>query len=112
MNFELKQFGITGAAALSGDVLVVLVPKSFKASGGVVSDFVAAAIKAGDFEAKSGKTLQMYRPAGIQATRLLLVGCEDGTPRHARQAVGGAAGTLKAPGIRRVALCFAWAAGA
>jgi leucyl aminopeptidase len=112
MNFELKQFGITGAAALPGDVLVVLVPKSFKASGGVVSDLVAAAVKAGDFEAKSGKTLQMYRPAGIQATRLLLVGCEDGTPRHARQAVAGAAGALKAPGIRHVALCFAWAAGA
>ena len=112
MNFELKQFGITGAAALPGDVLVVLVPKSFKASGGVVSDLVAAAVKAGDFEAKSGKTLQMYRPAGIQATRLLLVGCEDGTPRHARQAVAGAAGALKSPGIRHVALCFAWAAGA
>ena len=69
MKFELKQFGITGAAGQAGDVLVVLVPKSFKAAGGVVSDLIAAAVKAGDFEAKSGKTLQMYRPAGIAATQ-------------------------------------------
>ena len=112
MNFELKQFGITGAAGQAGDVLVVLVPKSFKAAGGVVSDLIAAAVKAGDFEAKSGKTLQMYRPAGIAATRLLLLGCEDGTPRQARLALAGAAGALKASGIKRVAVCFAWAAGA
>ena len=29
MNFELKQFGIPGAASLAGDALVVLVPKNF-----------------------------------------------------------------------------------
>ncbi|MBP6850226.1 MAG: leucyl aminopeptidase [Rhodoferax sp.] len=112
MNFDLKQFGIATAAALSVDVLVVLVPKSFKASGGVLSDLIAAAVKAGDFEAKCGKALQMYRPSGVAATRLVLLGCEDGTPRQARQAMAAASAALKSPGVKRVALCFAWAAGA
>jgi len=112
MNFELKQFGIAGAEGQVGDALVVLVPKSFKAAGGVLSDLIVVALKAGDFEAKSGKLLQMYRPAGFAATRVVLVGCEDGTPRQTRTALAAAAGAIKGASVKRVSICFAWAAGA
>ena len=110
MNFELKQFGISGAAGLAGDALVVLVPKSFKATSGLLSDLVAAALKAGDLETKPGKLLSMYRATGIGCPRLLLVGCEDGTPRQVRQAMASAGSALKAPGVKSVAVCFAWSA--
>ena len=112
MNFELKQFDMAGAAGVAGDALVVLVPKDFKAAGGAVSDLVAAALKAGDLETKPGKSLAMYRVAGIACTRVVLVGCEDGTARHVRQAMAAAGASLKSSTIKSVAVCFAWPAGA
>jgi len=108
MNFELKPFGIAGAADQAGDALVVLVPKDFKATSGVISDLIAAALKTGDLETKAGKLLQMYRAPGVASTRLLLLGCEDGGARHVRQALSGAGAALKAPSIKAVTVCFAW----
>ena len=112
MNFELRQLGFSAAADVAADALVVLVPKNVKPAGGVVSDLIAAALKAGDLETKPGKLLAMYRATGIACPRVLLVGCEDGTARHVRQAIAAAASALKSPSIRSVALCFAGSAGA
>jgi leucyl aminopeptidase len=69
---------------------------------------VASALKAGDLESKPGKLLQMYRSAGIACSRLVLVGCEDGTPRHVRQGVAAAAAAIKSASVKSVVVCFAW----
>jgi len=108
MNFELKQFGISGAASSAGDALVVLVPKNFKATSGVISDLVAGALKSGDLESKPGKLLQMYRVAGVTCSRVVLVGCEDGTARHVRQSLAAAGAAVKSASVKSVVVCFAW----
>ena len=111
MNFELAQCGIGDAADLGADLLVVLVHREFKARNDAVSRLIAGAIKAGDFEPKAGKALQMYRPAGVTASRLLVLGCEEGLARQTRSAIAGAASALKASGVRRVAVCWTGDAG-
>ena len=45
MNFELKPLGLVGVASEKCDVLVVLVPQSFKAAKDDLSALVAQTIK-------------------------------------------------------------------
>ncbi len=108
MNFELNRFDLTNAAAQKGDVLVVLVPKSFKSSGGIVSELVAGALKTGDLETKAGKLLSLYRASGVSCTRVVLAGCEDGSARQVRQALLAAASTVKCSAVKRMLVCFGW----
>ncbi len=112
MNFELKSLDLAGAAAEKCDALVVVVPESFKSGKDALSRLLAEALKAGDLETKAGKTLQLYRSAGIAAPRALLVGAGDGSARQVRQAVQAAIGALKSGPVKRVAICFAVPAGA
>ena len=107
MNFEIESMDLAGAETHKADALVVLVPQSFKPVNGVLSDLIAAALKAGDLEAKAGKLLAMYDVAGITSRRVLLVGCEEGTSRQVRQAVGAAVAALKAANVHRLLVCFA-----
>jgi leucyl aminopeptidase len=107
MDFELKTLDLDGACADKCDALVVLVPESFKPGRSVLSRLVAAALKAGDLEAKAGKQLQLYKPDGVAATRVLLAGCGDGSAKSTRTAVQGAIGALKSAAPKRLTLCFA-----
>src|SRR4051794_22000577 len=107
MNFELKTLDLAASAGASCDALVVLVSEGFKPGKDALSQLVAQARKAGDFETKPGKLLSMYKPAAAQATRVVLVGCGDGTARQVRQAVGSAVAALKSPQVKKLMLCFA-----
>ncbi len=107
MNFEIQAMDLAGAANHKADAMVVLVSQSFKPVEGVLSDLIAAALKAGDLEAKAGKLLASYDVAGIASRRVLLVGCEAGTARQVRQAVGAAVASLKATNVRRLLVCLA-----
>ena len=106
MNFELGRIDLTAAAAQKCDALIILVPKGFKSSGGVLAELAAAALKAGDLDTKAGKLLQLYRAAGVAAARLVLVGCEDGSARQVRQALSAAAGAVKSATVKRLVACF------
>lgn len=110
MNFELTPVGLADVATQKADVLIVLVPKDFKAGSGVVAGLIGAALKAGHFETKVGKLLPMYQAPGVASTRMVLVGCEDGAPRQVRQAVTAAIGAAKGPGVLQVWVCFGWKA--
>jgi len=107
MNFEIQSMDLSGAATHKADALVVLVSQSFKPARGVLSDLIAGALKAGDLEAKAGKLLALYRVAGIASRRVVLVGCEAGTSRQVRQAVGAAVAALKAANVHRLLVCLA-----
>ncbi len=107
MNFEIQAMDLADAVTLKADALVVLVPQTFKPVKGVLSDLVAAALKAGDLEAKAGKMLALYDVAGIASKRVLLVGCEAGTARQVRQAVGTAVAALKVANVHRLLVCLA-----
>ncbi|MEO7941352.1 MAG: leucyl aminopeptidase [Burkholderiaceae bacterium] len=107
MNFELKALDLTQAASHKGDALIVLVPHGCTPGVGTLADLIAGALKAGDLDTKCGKLLSTYRPAGVAATRLVLVGCEDGAPRHVRLAVAAAMGAVKNGNCRKVIVSLA-----
>ncbi|MEJ7932035.1 leucyl aminopeptidase [Ramlibacter sp. AN1015] len=109
MDFELKTLNLDGAASEKCDVLLVLVDESFKPASDALSRLAADAVKARAFEAKPGKTLHAWRATGVQAPRVLLVGCGDGSPRRIHSAVHGAVASLRS-GVRRIAICLPQAA--
>jgi len=106
MNFELKTLNRARLCAEKCDALVVLVPQEMSGGTDSLSSLIAAATHAGDFDAKPGTLLQAYRPEGLAATRLLLVGVGDGSPRHVRSAVLAAMAALKSGKALRLVLCL------
>ena len=107
MNFELKTLGLERAALEKCDAMVLLVGQDFKPDQDAVSNLVAQAIKAGDFETKAGQLLSCYRPADLGAVRLVLAGVGDGSAKSVRQAVLGAVAALKTgPAAKSLMLLF------
>ena len=106
MDFELKTLNRAKLYTEKVDALIVLVPQTFPTSdaGDPLSLLIARAIKAGDFEAKPAKLLSGYRSAGLAATRLILVGCGDGSAKNVRSAVIAALTPLKSTNVKRVLL--------
>jgi leucyl aminopeptidase len=107
MDFELKTLALAGAAAEKTDALVVLVHLSFKAGKGALDLLVADALKSGDFEAKAGRLLSLWRVPGVAASRVVLAGVGDGSAKHVRQAVAAAITSLKSAPVKHVTVCFA-----
>ncbi len=107
MNFELKSLALAGAASEKCDALVVLVSDSYKPAKDALADIIGQALKAGDFEAKAGKLLSLYKPAGVASARVLLVGAGDGSAKQTRQAVAAGVGALKGVKAKKLALVFA-----
>ena len=104
MDFELKTFTQTRICAEKCDALLVLVPQNADQEfpDDPVSQLAALAIASGDFEGKAGRLLAAYRPHGVAATRLLLVGVGDGSPKNIRVAVLAAVSSLKTSNARHI----------
>lgn len=110
MDFELKTLTHARICSEKCDALVVIVAQEGQMAvtgDDPISLLVALAIKAGDFEAKPGKQLASYRTADVAATRLVLVGAGDGSPKNVRTAVLAAMSGLKNANIKRVVLSLA-----
>jgi leucyl aminopeptidase len=107
MNFELKSLPLAGAVSEKCDALVVLVADGFKPGRDTLSDIIGQALKAGDLETKAGKLLSLYRPAGVGASRVLLVGAGDASAKQVRQAVAAGVGAAKGAKVKKLALVFA-----
>lgn len=101
MDFELKTLTRARVCTEKCDALIILVPQNFMAGEDPVSALVALAIKSGDFETKAGKLLSCYRPAAIAATRLVLAGAADGSPKNVKLAVNAAVASLKSSNVKR-----------
>ncbi len=95
MDFELKTLTRARICSEKCDALLVLVPLEWIPGDDPVSDLLALALKAGDFEAKPGKLLKAYRLPGIAATRLVFAGAGDGSPKNVRAALSAGMGALK-----------------
>lgn len=105
MDFELKTLDLAGAAAEKCDVLLVVVTEGFQAKGrDPVSRLVAAALAARDLEPKPGKMLHAYRPEGVAATRVVLVGAGDGSGKRVQSAVQAAAGALRSSAAKKLVI--------
>ena len=111
MNFELKTLDLAGAAQEKGDALIVLLPKSFKPGKDLLSGLAAQALKAGDIETKAGKSLLLYRPAGVACGRAVLASIGEGSAKEVRQAVVAAVTAVKASNVKKLVICFATVAG-
>jgi leucyl aminopeptidase len=112
MDLQLKTLDAAGAAREKCDALVLVVTEAFKSGKDALSRLVADAIKAGDLEPKPGKLLQAYRPSGIAATRVLVVGAGDGSARRVQSAIASAVASLRsAPSMKRVAVLLPQDAG-
>ncbi|HYW57253.1 MAG TPA: leucyl aminopeptidase [Polaromonas sp.] len=106
MDFELKSLTLARVCTEKCDALIVLVPDGLASAADPVSSLVAQAIKSGDFESKAGKLLGAYAPAGIAATRVVLVGAGDGSAKSVKTAVAAAMGALRGGPARRVVLAL------
>jgi len=104
MDFELKTLTRARLCTEKCDALIVLMPENPAPSDDALSQLAASAIKSGDFETKPGKLLCSYRVTGLSATRLVLVGCGDGSARNVRTAAVAAMNTLKNSNAKRVVL--------
>lgn len=102
MNFELKSLSLEQASKLALDALVVLVPDSGVPAGQTdsLSELVGQAVRRGDLETGTGKTLFVYRPTGVKAARVVLVRVSDGRPAAVRKAVTAAVSSLKSPEVK------------
>ena len=107
MNFELKALNLSSAAVAKCDLLLLLVPESFKPQQDPLSTLVQSAVKHGDWSAASGKQLHLYQPHGVQARRIALLGVGKGTAREVRAALVAAAAILKADGVKHAVVSLA-----
>lgn len=106
MNFELKTLSLADAALDKSDALIVLLSQTLKLGKDPISLLAAQAIKAGDFEAKAGKVLALYRAADVAARRVVLVGVGEGSGQEVQKAVAAAMAQLKGGKAKKLALCF------
>ena len=107
MDFELKTLTRSRTCSEKCDALVLLMPLgagAFPSNEDALSQLTGLAIQSGDFEGKVGKMLAAYRPQGLAATRLVLVGVGDGNPKNIRLAVLAAIGSLKNSNTKRVVI--------
>ena len=107
MNFELKAMDLVAAADEKCDVLVLLVPKSFKAAKDDLSQLVGSALKSGDLETGVGKVLSLYRPLQAAGVRVVLASVGEGSAREVRSALVAALGVAKSANLKRLCVCFA-----
>jgi leucyl aminopeptidase len=106
MNFDLKIFAASSVTNEKCDVSLVLVTDSFQAAKDALSVLIAKALKSGDFTAKAGQVLDIYRPLGFAATHLVLVHVADATPSEVRKGVMAAMNAVKAAKPSQLSLNF------
>jgi leucyl aminopeptidase len=87
-------------------VLLVLVNQPFTPAKDALSVLIAKAFKAADFSTESGKILDIYRPPGFAATRLVLVQMGNGGCADLRKGLTAAFASVKSTKPRLVSVCF------
>ena len=106
MNFELKIFDPLSVTSEKIDVCLVVVTNAFQPGKDALSVLVAKALKSGDFVAKSGQMLDIYRPLGFVATHVMLVHVLDGAASDVREGIAAAMAAVKSAKPRQLALFF------
>jgi leucyl aminopeptidase len=106
MNFELKAAELGALAQTACDALIVVISKDFVAGSDALSVLIARALKHKDLGNSAGACLDIYRPLGIKAVRVVLAQAVSNEPMDARKAAVAAMALLKAAKPARVRLHF------
>ena len=107
MNFEITPLSLAGACQDKSDALIVLVSEGFLPSKDALSLLISHALEAKDLEFKAGKMLAAYCLPGIQASRIWLVGCAQGTPAQVKTAILAVMPAVKSAQSKKMAVVFA-----
>ncbi|MEJ8823333.1 leucyl aminopeptidase [Variovorax humicola] len=107
MDFQLKTLSLAQAATEKADALIVLSASSDDGATSPIATLLAQARETDDLPAKAGKLLQLYRPAGVAASRVVLVSVGDGSPASVRTAVSAGVQAVKPGNPKRVVIVFA-----
>ncbi|WP_290870720.1 leucyl aminopeptidase [Aquabacterium sp.] len=90
---------------LNADALLLVLTESQATTADPVLDQIAKdAIAAGDFALKAGKSLYVHRPAGVKASRLVLLAAADATPKAFKAAVVKGLAHIKDLGVAHAAI--------
>ena len=111
MNFDLKPLDFQAASRQKTDALIVLVPEYFKPAKDALSLLIAQAQKSQDFAHSAGKTLSVWQPNGVQASRVVLASIGDGSPKSVRKAVMAAVNAVKTTPTQHLTICLPEAGG-
>ena len=114
MELKLISQDLMQTSKMACDALIVLVPESFSpakvktkdAVSANLTDLIAHALKEGDFEAKTGKLLHIYRSSHVAATRTVLVGAGDGSVKSIKTAVTAAVAAVKSSASKKLVICL------
>jgi leucyl aminopeptidase len=116
MELKLISQDLTQTSKTACDALIVLVPEAFSPAkvnkvikvkvSENLTDLISHALKEGDFEAKTGKLLQIYRSSHTAATRTVLVGAGDGSIKSIKTAVTAAVSAIKSSSAKKLVICL------
>jgi len=106
MNFHIKPLRHQALVSEKTDVLIVFVDDAFEPAQDAVSRIIHKVMKAGDFQAKPGQILDIFRPEEIAATHLVLAQVGSGGPADVKKATIAAFMSVKSPRPKRLTLCF------
>ncbi|HEX5683396.1 MAG TPA: leucyl aminopeptidase [Ideonella sp.] len=114
MNFQALATPAGGASAVVADALIVVLAADGKAGTGdkALDGAVAAAVKAGDFERKAGRTLYLHNVDGVKSQRVVLSGARDASAKAFRAAVSAGMAALKNRAVKHLAVLAGEGAGA
>jgi leucyl aminopeptidase len=106
MNLELQSLTWAQAASVKTDALVVFVSKSAHLQSGLIASMLVQAEKSGDFTSAAGQCMLWWKPPGLKALRLVLVGVGEGRASDLRSGVMAGITALKKSKAASVTLCF------
>jgi len=107
MKLEIQKRALQQLQRDTHDALVVIWSQGAVLGQDLISGWVKQALKAGDFEHKTGSVLQSYGMDGFKARRLVLVSCGEGQTADHKAAVTAAWASLKGANIQRLGLHWA-----
>ena len=107
MNFEIQKRTFQQLHRDVHDALIVIWAQGTETAQDGLPAWVNKAIKAGDFEHKTGSILQSYGMDGLKTRRVVVVSCGEGQAADHKAAVSAAWASLKGAAIERLGLHWA-----
>ncbi len=104
MNFELTPLSLASACQDKTEALIVLVPETFKPGKDAISQLIAHALEAKDFDLKAGQMLAAYRVAGIAAAKIWLLGAGSASAVHIKTAMSAVLPQIKSLQVKKLTI--------